>query len=64
MSKFKTYPLNTFQMTDLCEIQYFTGIKIDRKDDRICLSQSAYIINALKNSIWIVIKLVPISQAN
>jgi len=35
-------------MTDLCEIRHFIGIKIDRKDDQICLSQSAYIKNVLK----------------
>lgn len=35
-------------MTDLQEIRFFIGIKIDRKNDKLCLSQSAYISNVLR----------------
>jgi len=35
-------------MTYLCKIRYFIGIKIDRKDNQISLSQSAYIKNVFK----------------
>jgi len=35
-------------MTDLREIRHFIGIKIDRTNGEICLSQSAYIKNVLK----------------
>jgi len=35
-------------MTDLREIRHFIGIKIDRTNGEICLSQSAYIKNLLR----------------
>jgi len=34
-------------MTDLGEIKYFIGIKIEIGQDQICLSQSAYIKKVL-----------------
>lgn len=48
MSKFKSYLLNKFKVTDLKEVPYFIGIKIDRNRSQICLSQSAYIKNVLR----------------
>lgn len=35
-------------MTDLKEVRYFIGIKIDRNKSQICLSQSAFIKNVLR----------------
>jgi len=48
MSNFKSYLHDKFQMTDLRETRHFIGIKIDRTNGEICLSQSAYIKNVLR----------------
>jgi len=48
MSNFKSYLHDKFKMTDLREIRHFIGIKIDRTNGEICLSQSAYIKNVLR----------------
>jgi len=48
ISKFKSYLLNKFKMTDLKEVRYFIGIKINRSKSQICLRQSAYIKNVLR----------------
>jgi len=47
MSNFKSYLHGKFQMTDLREIRHFIGIKIDKTNGEICLSQSAYLKNVL-----------------
>lgn len=45
---FKKYLMSKFRMTDLLEVKHFTGIKVERTNNTICLSQSAYISNVLK----------------
>ena len=47
MHKFKSYLMGKFKMTDLMEIKFFIGIKIDRTEEKLYLSQSAYIQNIL-----------------
>lgn len=48
MNSFKNYLMNKFLMVDLKEIKLFLGIKIIRKDNQICLDQSAYIKTILR----------------
>lgn len=48
MNNFKFYLKGKFRMTDLQEIRYFIGIKIDREENKVHLSQSAYIENVLR----------------
>jgi len=43
MKNLKTFLMSKFRMTDLCEIRHFIGIKVERKDGYLYLSQSAYI---------------------
>lgn len=43
MQSFKNYLANKFHMVDLKEIKLFLGIKIERTDNMITMSQSAYI---------------------
>lgn len=47
MHCFKSYLQSKFQMTDLKEIRFFIGIKIERENGQLCLSKSAYIISVL-----------------
>lgn len=47
MNNFKEYLKTKFRMTDLGEIRYFIGIKIEVEEDKISLSQSAYISKVL-----------------
>jgi len=47
LRNFKQYLMTKFRMTDLGEIKYFIGIKIEIGQDQICLSQSAYIKKVL-----------------
>jgi len=42
--------MSKFQMTDLMEMKYFIGIKIDRKESKLKLSQSAYVILLITTS--------------
>ncbi|CAK9796582.1 Copia protein [Anthophora quadrimaculata] len=49
MTNFKNYLMNKFKMTDLSDIKFFLGIKVDREDDKITLDQTAYINTVLKN---------------
>lgn len=48
MSKFKNYMMGKFRMTDLAEIKHFIGIRINKQENKIELSQSAYINTVLK----------------
>jgi len=48
ITNFKTFLMSKFRMTDLCEIKKFIGIKVERKDGYLYLSQPAYINNILK----------------
>lgn len=47
MNDFKVYLMNQFKMTDLKEVKHFLGIKIERNENSISLSQTAYINNVL-----------------
>ncbi|CAK9816176.1 Copia protein [Anthophora plagiata] len=48
MESFKNYLMNKFHMTDLKEIKYFLGIKVERDNNKITLDQSAYIQTVLE----------------
>ncbi|CAK9801638.1 Copia protein [Anthophora plagiata] len=48
MINFKSYLMNKFRMTDLKEIRFFLGIKVERIEDRITLDQSTYIKTVLE----------------
>ncbi|CAK9834334.1 Copia protein, partial [Anthophora retusa] len=48
MINFKSYIMNKFKMTDLKEISFFLGIKVERIDDTITLDQSTYIKTVLE----------------
>lgn len=43
MENFKSYLANKFGMTDLKEIKFFLGLKIERVDVRLSFSQSSYL---------------------
>jgi len=43
MDKFKNYLMKKFRMTDLKEIKHFIGIRIKIHEDKIFLSQAAYV---------------------
>lgn len=43
MNNFKRYLMEKFRMTDLNEIKHFIGIRIEMHEDKIYLSQSAYV---------------------
>jgi len=43
MNNFKRYLMEKFRMTDLNEIKHFIGIRIEMQEDKIYLSQSAYV---------------------
>jgi len=43
MAKFKNYLMKKFRMTDLKEIKHFIGIRIEMHEDKIFLSQAAYV---------------------
>ncbi|CAK9796153.1 Copia protein [Anthophora plagiata] len=49
MTNFKNYLMNRFRMTDLSDIKFCLGIKVDRENNKITLDQTAYINTVLKN---------------
>lgn len=48
MDELKNYLMNCFRMTDLKEIRFFLGIKIERTENKITLDQTGYINTVLK----------------
>lgn len=48
LNNFKTYLMNKFRMTDLKDIKFFLGIKVERGNEKISLDQSAYIKRVLE----------------
>lgn len=48
MNKFKQYLSKQFEMIDMNEAKFFLGIKIERKESKIIMSQNAYLQSVLK----------------